>query len=392
MAPETVPFLSSTLPGEPTPTPARSDVFEPRLLERLAEHLGHPCGDRLRPALQRRLVALVTEDLVIVGLVHDSGLDLGPAEVDSSVDGHAREFDSRTPRRCGRLEPRPLGNPAARRAQVPDLEVHAAARAGAGSGDRPRSPRRCPGSGSPPSTTQDLLGRIRDGEMTVREQRGLGLPWSEVLVERGRRSVGGTAGRGAARPGARPRHEPRRRHPPRRPRLRPRLLPVQRRRRDGGGCARRAYPSASWSSTATSTRATAPPRSSARTPTRSRSRCTARATTRSCASRPTSTRPSSGTGDDEYLARLSDALDIALDGDYDLAFFLAGADPWEGDRLGRLSLTKPGLRARDELVLRACAEFRPPWCSPAGTPRTSKTPSISTRRRSTFSPVLLLGA
>ena len=30
--------------------------------------------------------------------------------------------------------------------------------------------------------------------MTVREQRGLGLPWSEGLVERGRRSVGGTLG------------------------------------------------------------------------------------------------------------------------------------------------------------------------------------------------------
>ena len=35
----------------------------------------------------------------------------------------------------------------------------------------------------------------------------------------------------------------------------------------------------------------------------------------------------------------------------DIAFFLAGADPWEGDRLGRLALTKAGLRARDELVL-----------------------------------------
>ena len=39
-----------------------------------------------------------------------------------------------------------------------------------------------------------LLARIRDGTMTLREQRGLGLPWSEVLVERGRRSVGGTLG------------------------------------------------------------------------------------------------------------------------------------------------------------------------------------------------------
>src|ERR1700742_3094578 len=35
----------------------------------------------------------------------------------------------------------------------------------------------------------DLLERIREGTMTVREQRGLGLPWSELLVERGRRSV-----------------------------------------------------------------------------------------------------------------------------------------------------------------------------------------------------------
>ena len=35
----------------------------------------------------------------------------------------------------------------------------------------------------------------------------------------------------------------------------------------------------------------------------------------------------------------------------DVAFYLAGADPWEGDRLGRLSLTKAGLAARDELVL-----------------------------------------
>jgi acetoin utilization deacetylase AcuC-like enzyme len=56
-----------------------------------------------------------------------------------------------------------------------------------------------------------------------------------------------------------------------------------------------------------------------------------------------------GTGDDEYLRVLSGALDAAPDAD--IAFYLAGADPWEGDRLGRLALTKAGLRARDELVL-----------------------------------------
>lgn len=59
-----------------------------------------------------------------------------------------------------------------------------------------------------------------------------------------------------------------------------------------------------------------------------------------------------GTGDDAYLAALDGALrEIERAGVPQLVFFLAGADPWEGDRLGRLSLTKPGLAARDELVL-----------------------------------------
>jgi acetoin utilization deacetylase AcuC-like enzyme len=59
-----------------------------------------------------------------------------------------------------------------------------------------------------------------------------------------------------------------------------------------------------------------------------------------------------GTGDDGYLEALDGALQVALAaGRPDLAFFLAGADPWEGDRLGRLSVTKAGLAARDVLVL-----------------------------------------
>jgi acetoin utilization deacetylase AcuC-like enzyme len=59
-----------------------------------------------------------------------------------------------------------------------------------------------------------------------------------------------------------------------------------------------------------------------------------------------------GTRDAAYLAALEEALDVALVGSTpELGFYLAGADPWEGDRLGRLSLTKAGLRARDELVL-----------------------------------------
>lgn len=60
----------------------------------------------------------------------------------------------------------------------------------------------------------------------------------------------------------------------------------------------------------------------------------------------------SGTTDAVYLAGAEGALDAALAaGPFDIAFYLAGADPWEGDRLGRLSLSKDGLRRRDRLVL-----------------------------------------
>ncbi|MBA2349851.1 MAG: histone deacetylase [Solirubrobacterales bacterium] len=60
-----------------------------------------------------------------------------------------------------------------------------------------------------------------------------------------------------------------------------------------------------------------------------------------------------GTGDDGYLAALAGALTIAARrfGVPDLVLYLAGADPWEGDALGRLALTKAGLRTRDVVVL-----------------------------------------
>lgn len=59
-----------------------------------------------------------------------------------------------------------------------------------------------------------------------------------------------------------------------------------------------------------------------------------------------------GTGDGEYLDQLERALrKIDLVFEPDLVFFLAGADPYEHDRLGHLRLTKAGLRQRDELVL-----------------------------------------
>jgi acetoin utilization deacetylase AcuC-like enzyme len=64
-----------------------------------------------------------------------------------------------------------------------------------------------------------------------------------------------------------------------------------------------------------------------------------------------------GIQDDAYLNALDAALDAACARfpDPDLVLYVAGADPWEGDALGRLALTKDGLRARDRLVLGRCA-------------------------------------
>lgn len=61
-----------------------------------------------------------------------------------------------------------------------------------------------------------------------------------------------------------------------------------------------------------------------------------------------------GTGDDAYLAALAAHLPAVFATGPDLVFYLAGADPFEGDRLGRLRLTKAGLAARDRLVFTAC--------------------------------------
>jgi acetoin utilization deacetylase AcuC-like enzyme len=58
-----------------------------------------------------------------------------------------------------------------------------------------------------------------------------------------------------------------------------------------------------------------------------------------------------GTGDDAYLHALERALDeLAHRFDPGLVIYLAGADPHEGDRLGRLKLTWDGLEARDRRV------------------------------------------
>jgi acetoin utilization deacetylase AcuC-like enzyme len=71
-----------------------------------------------------------------------------------------------------------------------------------------------------------------------------------------------------------------------------------------------------------------------------------------------------GCTDEPYLVALDRALEEAWRRQAaqppGLAFYLAGADPHEGDRLGRLALTAHGLAERDRRVFRCLARHRVP--------------------------------
>ena len=62
-----------------------------------------------------------------------------------------------------------------------------------------------------------------------------------------------------------------------------------------------------------------------------------------------------GAGDDAYLQALGPAVaESFARARADLVFYIAGADPYRGDRLGRLGLSKAGLADRDRIVFDAC--------------------------------------
>ena len=64
-----------------------------------------------------------------------------------------------------------------------------------------------------------------------------------------------------------------------------------------------------------------------------------------------------GTGDEHFLILLAEHLPVVLARSQpDLVIYLAGADPHEGDALGRLGLTFEGLARRDAFVLELCRE------------------------------------
>ena len=204
------------------------------------------------------------------------------------------------------------------------------------------------------------LGRVRRGELSEREQRALGLPWSPELVERARRSVQGTveaardalAGGVGFNLGGGTHHAGRAvgrgfcllhdvavaiavLHAGR-------VLVVDCDVHQGDGTAELFAGDDSVFTLSIHGGANYPFR---------------RATSDLDVDLP------NGTGDDAYLEALAAALDRAWPAARpDLVMFLAGADPWEGDALGRLSLTKPGLRARDALVLDRAAATGVPVC------------------------------
>jgi acetoin utilization deacetylase AcuC-like enzyme len=211
---------------------------------------------------------------------------------------------------------------------------------------------------------RELLERIRTGTLSVREERGLGLPWSEALVERGRRSVGGTVaaarhamahGLGLNLGGGT--------HHAGRDFARGYCLfndvAVALAQLRASGLARRALVVDCDVHQGDGTAQLLGPDPDAFA-----------LSLHGARNYPFQRIPSdldvdlaSGTGDERYLLALERALAFALArARPDVAFFLAGADPWEGDRLGRLALTKAGLRARDALVLDRLALAGTPVC------------------------------
>ena len=198
-----------------------------------------------------------------------------------------------------------------------------------------------------------LLERIRTGALTLREQRGLGLPWSPALVERARRAVGGSvaAGRHAVRHGLGLNLGGGTHHAGRdfaRGYCLFNDVAVALHRLRGEGLAERALVLDCDVHQGDGTAHVLGPDPRAFT-----------VSLHGARNYPFQRIPSDldvdlagGTGDERYLQALDEALDFALPrARADVAFYLAGADPWEGDRLGRLALTKAGLGARDELAL-----------------------------------------
>ncbi|MBB6409168.1 histone deacetylase family protein [Mesorhizobium sangaii] len=74
-----------------------------------------------------------------------------------------------------------------------------------------------------------------------------------------------------------------------------------------------------------------------------------------------------GTGDAAYVGRLAAILpELSAQAHWDIVFYNAGVDVHAEDRLGRLSLSDDGLRARDDMVIRHFRTLGIPVCGVIG--------------------------
>jgi len=73
-----------------------------------------------------------------------------------------------------------------------------------------------------------------------------------------------------------------------------------------------------------------------------------------------------GVEDDDYLHRLDEVLPAAFGSRPDIVFYQSGVDPLASDSLGRLSLTPQGLIERDRMVFRAARRFGAPFVLTSG--------------------------
>jgi len=67
-----------------------------------------------------------------------------------------------------------------------------------------------------------------------------------------------------------------------------------------------------------------------------------------------------GVGDEEYLDRLQGGVKLAMSFEPNIAMYVAGADPYQEDQLGGLSLTMEGLKRRDRLIYDAALARKVP--------------------------------
>jgi acetoin utilization deacetylase AcuC-like enzyme len=73
-----------------------------------------------------------------------------------------------------------------------------------------------------------------------------------------------------------------------------------------------------------------------------------------------------GVEDEEYLHRLDEVLPAAFGSRPDIVFYQSGVDPLASDSLGRLSLTPQGLIERDRMVFRTARRFGAPFVLTSG--------------------------